>query len=94
MLRNTPAFILNPLQALGRYSQLLFHAFGAIPEFGTYRKNLWEQMVRIGCGVSTDSHDGRRVFRGRYYCPDLLPTGFPSYPQGNHWGHCGALDDP
>ncbi|MDA0682908.1 MAG: ABC transporter permease [Bacteroidetes bacterium] len=48
MLRNTPAFILNPLQALGRYSQLLFHAFGAIPEFGTYRKNLWEQMVRIG----------------------------------------------
>jgi len=39
---------MNPIGALGRYSQLLFHAFGALPEFSTYRKNLWEQMVRIG----------------------------------------------
>ena len=40
--------VLNPVQSLGRYSQLLFKAFGAVPEFSTYRKNLWEQMMRIG----------------------------------------------
>lgn len=40
--------ILGPVLALGRYSQLLFRAFGALSEFGTYRKNLWEQMVQIG----------------------------------------------
>jgi len=44
----TKKLLLNPIQALGRYSQLLFKAFGAVPEFGTYKKNLWEQMVRIG----------------------------------------------
>ena len=40
--------VLNPIQSMGRYSQLLFKAFGAVPEFSTYRKNLWEQMMRIG----------------------------------------------
>lgn len=38
----------GPVQALGRYSLLMFHAFGALPEFVRYRKNLWEQMVHIG----------------------------------------------
>ncbi len=37
-----------PVGALGRYSKLLFHAFGALPEFSTYRDNLWRQMVHIG----------------------------------------------
>lgn len=48
MIAVTKKLLLNPIQALGRYSQLLFKAFGAVPEFGTYKKNLWEQMVRIG----------------------------------------------
>ncbi len=48
MIAVTKKLLLNPFQALGRYSQLLFKAFGAVPEFGTYKKNLWEQMVRIG----------------------------------------------
>jgi len=48
LLQPTVQLILRPFGALGRYSQLLFHAFGALPEFGTYRKNLWEQMMRIG----------------------------------------------
>jgi phospholipid/cholesterol/gamma-HCH transport system permease protein len=34
--------------ALGRYSLLLYHAFGALREFGTYRKNLVYQMLHIG----------------------------------------------
>jgi phospholipid/cholesterol/gamma-HCH transport system permease protein len=40
--------ILDPIHSFGRYSQLLFRAFGAVPEFGTYRKNLWEQMIHVG----------------------------------------------
>lgn len=40
--------IREPVQALGRYSLLMFHAFGALPEFSRYRKNLWEQMMRVG----------------------------------------------
>ena len=34
--------------ALGRYSLLLYHSFGALREFSTYRKNLMSQMVHIG----------------------------------------------
>ena len=44
--------IIRPLtrsvDAIGRYSLLLLQAFGALFEFRMYRKNLWEQMVRIG----------------------------------------------
>ncbi|HAY36766.1 MAG: ABC transporter permease [Bacteroidetes Order II. Incertae sedis bacterium] len=47
-MKSTSNMILNPIRALGKYSQLLYHAFGALPEFGTYRVNLWQQMMRIG----------------------------------------------
>lgn len=40
--------VYKPLTILGRYSLLLFHAFGALGEFRTYRKNLLRQMVHIG----------------------------------------------
>lgn len=40
--------IVVPLLSLGRYSILLFRAFGSLREFGTYRKNLTYQMVHIG----------------------------------------------
>jgi len=39
---------LLPFRALGQYTLLLVHAFSALGEFKTYRKNLFDQMVRIG----------------------------------------------
>ena len=42
------SLILTPLLSLGRYSILLFRAFGSLREFRTYRKNLAYQMVHIG----------------------------------------------
>ncbi len=40
--------IYGPVTALGRYSLLLYQAFGALREFSTYRKNLLSQMMHIG----------------------------------------------
>jgi len=48
VLRPATNLILNPIGSLGRYSQLLFQAFSALPELSTYRDNLWQQMMRIG----------------------------------------------
>lgn len=48
VVKPTLDIILNPLESLGRFSRLLFHAFGAVSELSIYRKNLWEQMVKIG----------------------------------------------
>ena len=48
MVKQTLDIVLNPLATLGRYSRLLFHAFGAVAELSIYRKNLWEQMVKSG----------------------------------------------
>ena len=42
------ALILEPVAALGRYSLLLYHAFGSLGEFTSYRKNLLSQMLHIG----------------------------------------------
>jgi len=39
---------LRPFHALGQYTLLLLQAFSALGEFKTYRKNLVQQMVRIG----------------------------------------------
>ncbi len=41
-------YMLDPIRALGRYTLLLTHAFGSLNEFHTYRKNLFDQMVKIG----------------------------------------------
>ncbi len=38
----------KPLHRLGRYVLLLVKAFASLGEFGLYRKNLVEQMVRVG----------------------------------------------
>jgi phospholipid/cholesterol/gamma-HCH transport system permease protein len=48
VVKQTLDIVLNPLATLGRYSRLLFHAFGAVAELSIYRKNLWEQMVKSG----------------------------------------------
>ncbi len=40
--------LLRPFFSLGRYSLLLSQAFISLGEFKTYRKNLTEQMIRIG----------------------------------------------
>lgn len=40
--------MLEPIRALGRYSLLLTHAFGSLNEISVYRKNLLDQMVKIG----------------------------------------------
>ncbi|GIV62007.1 MAG: hypothetical protein KatS3mg044_0873 [Rhodothermaceae bacterium] len=40
--------LLEPISALGRYALLLWHAFGSLREFSIYRKNLVDQMVRVG----------------------------------------------
>ncbi|WP_456427134.1 MlaE family ABC transporter permease [Rhodocaloribacter sp.] len=42
------AFMLEPVAALGRYSLLLYHAFGSLGDFKVYRKNISEQMMRVG----------------------------------------------
>ncbi len=47
MTRNR-SIILAPAVALGSYSLLLFHAFSSLGEFGSYRKNVVRQMVRVG----------------------------------------------
>ncbi|MDZ4699307.1 MAG: ABC transporter permease [Rhodothermales bacterium] len=41
-------YMLDPIRALGRYTLLLTHAFESLNEFHTYRKNLFDQMVKIG----------------------------------------------
>lgn len=38
----------NPLVNLGKYCLLLVKAFTSLPEFNLYRKNLFDQMVKIG----------------------------------------------
>ena len=48
MHRATLQIVLNPLSALGKYSRLLFQAFGAVSEVSSYRANLWQQMMRMG----------------------------------------------
>jgi phospholipid/cholesterol/gamma-HCH transport system permease protein len=42
------ALVQEPVAALGRYSLLLYHAFGSLREFTTYRRNLVSQMLHIG----------------------------------------------
>ena len=43
-----PAYMFNPIRALGRYSLLMTQAFGSLHEWRIYRKNLFDQMVKIG----------------------------------------------
>ena len=43
-----PTALLNPVRALGRYSILMTQAFASLHEINIYRKNLFEQMVKIG----------------------------------------------
>lgn len=38
----------RPVATLGRYALLLAHAFGSVDDFRIYRRNIIEQMVRIG----------------------------------------------
>lgn len=40
--------LLQPLSSLGRYTLLLAQAFSSLGEFRMYRKNLFEQMVKVG----------------------------------------------
>lgn len=40
--------MLDPIRALGRYSLLMTQAFGSLNELNVYRKNLVDQMVKIG----------------------------------------------
>jgi phospholipid/cholesterol/gamma-HCH transport system permease protein len=40
--------LFSPLRALGRYAILMGRAFASVDEIGTYWKNLFIQMVRIG----------------------------------------------
>ena len=40
--------MLDPIRALGRYSLLMTQAFGSLHELNVYRKNLLDQMVKIG----------------------------------------------
>lgn len=40
--------MLDPIRALGRYSLLMTQAFGSLNEINVYRKNLFDQMVKIG----------------------------------------------
>lgn len=47
MSKSLSQFLL-PFRALGQYTLLLAHAFSALGEVKTYRKNLFDQMVRIG----------------------------------------------
>lgn len=42
------SYMLDPIRALGRYSLLMTQAFGSLREFHVYRKNLVDQMVKIG----------------------------------------------
>ena len=41
-------YMLNPVRALGRFSLLMTQAFGSLHEFNVYRKNFFDQMVKIG----------------------------------------------
>jgi phospholipid/cholesterol/gamma-HCH transport system permease protein len=43
-----PQFVLGSIATVGRFALLLFHAFSSLSEFRLYRRNLLEQMVRIG----------------------------------------------
>ena len=47
-MRSTLAFVSQPAAALGRYSLLLYNAFSSLGELRSYRKNILNQMVRIG----------------------------------------------
>ncbi len=40
--------VLQPAEALGKFTVLLAKAFGSIGEFRLYRKNVFDQMVKIG----------------------------------------------
>lgn len=42
------SYMLDPIRALGRYSLLMTQAFGSLHELNVYRKNLFDQMVKIG----------------------------------------------
>lgn len=44
----SPAWFLRPFTILGKYSLLIFQAFVSLDDFRTYRKNTFNQMVRIG----------------------------------------------
>jgi len=48
VVKPTLDIVTNPVAAFGRYSRLLFHAFGAITEVSSYRANLWRHMVKVG----------------------------------------------
>ena len=48
MVPLTSHIVINPVAAFGRYSRLLFHAFGAVAEISSYRSNVWRQMVKVG----------------------------------------------
>lgn len=41
-------YLLAPARTLGQYCLLLFNAFTSLGEFRLYRKNIFEQMMRIG----------------------------------------------
>ncbi|NNE36526.1 MAG: ABC transporter permease, partial [Rhodothermales bacterium] len=40
--------VLLPAEALGKFSLLMVKAFGSVGEFRLYRKNVFDQMVKVG----------------------------------------------
>lgn len=40
--------LIKPIGTLGRYALLLAHAFGSVDDFKIYRRNIIDQMMRIG----------------------------------------------
>lgn len=48
MVKTNLDIVMNPIAAFGRYSRLLFNAFGALSEVSSYRSNMWRQMMRVG----------------------------------------------
>ena len=47
-MRHSLAFFLKPFSILGQYVLLIVNAFVSLDDFRTYRKNTFEQMMRIG----------------------------------------------
>lgn len=41
-------YLVKPVCTLGSYATLLFNAFGSMDDFSVYRRNLVDQMVRVG----------------------------------------------
>ena len=41
-------YLVDPVRALGRFTLLIAKAFASLGEFATYRKNLVDQMVKVG----------------------------------------------